>query len=122
VAKLSVGHHNNFPDMSCSITARQFHFIPPSQLEKYNMSNKRILITDNNGDLINMADVHSVKIVNGGVMIAGPNNRLLHFIKVSDKEMATLIRDELITAVEMAAVGKKYQPNWSTGTSISVSE
>jgi hypothetical protein len=81
------------------------------------MSNKRILIKDPNGDLFNMADVHSVKAVNNGVMIVGPNNRPLHFIKVSDKEMAILIRDELITAVEAAAVGRKYQPVWNTGTS-----
>jgi hypothetical protein len=119
VAKLSVGHHNNFPDMSCSVTARQFHFIPPSQLEKQNMSYKRILMKDPNGDLFNMAEVHSVKTVSNGVMIAGPNNRLLHFIKVPDKEMAILIRDELIVAVEAAAVGKKYQPVWNTGTSVS---
>jgi hypothetical protein len=83
------------------------------------MSNKRILIKDNNGDLINMAEVHSVRAVSNGVMIIGPNTRPLHFIRITDKEMAILIRDELITAVEMAAVGKKYQPDWSTGTSVS---
>jgi hypothetical protein len=83
------------------------------------MSDKRILIKDNNGDLINMAEVHSVKAVTNGVMIVGPNNRALHFIKVSDKEMAILIRDELIIAVEAAAVGKKYQPVWNTGSSVS---
>jgi len=82
------------------------------------MSNKRILIKDNNGDLINMAEVHSVRAVSNGVMIAGPNNRLLHFIKIADKEMAILIRDELIAAVQAAAVGKKFQPNWSTDTSV----
>jgi len=82
------------------------------------MSNKRILIQDPNGDLFNVAEIHSVKIVNNGVMITGPNNRLLHFIKIADKEMAILIRDELIAAVQAAAVGKKFQPNWSTDTSV----
>jgi hypothetical protein len=88
-------------------------------MEKYNMSNKRILIKDPNGDLFNVAaDVHAVKIVNSGVMIIGPNNRPLHFIKVSDNEMAILVRDEMALSVEAALEGKKYQPNWSTGTSV----
>jgi hypothetical protein len=83
------------------------------------MSNKRILIKDPNGDLFNMAEVHAVKAVNNGVMIIGPNNRPLHFIKVSGNEMAILVRDELVTAVVEAAAGKTYQPIWSTGTSVS---
>jgi hypothetical protein len=83
------------------------------------MNYKRILIKDPNGDLFNMAEVHAVKIVSNGVMIAGPNNRLLHLIKAAEKERAIFIRDELIIAVEAAAVGKKYQPVWNTGASVS---
>ena len=80
------------------------------------MSNKRTLIKDPNGDLFNVAEVHAVKTVNNGVMIVGPNNRPLHFIKVPDNEMATLIRDEVILAVEAASEGRKYAPLWGSST------
>jgi len=82
------------------------------------MSSKRILIRDPNGDLFNVAEIHSVKTVNNGVMIVGPNNRPLHFIKIADSDMATLVRDEIILSVEAAAEGRKYVPQWGANTNL----
>jgi hypothetical protein len=79
-------------------------------------THKRNLIKDHNGDLFNVSEVQAVKHVTGGVMIFGANNRPLHFIKVADVDMATLIRDEIILSVEAAAEGRKYVPNWASNT------
>lgn len=53
-------------------------------------------------------------------MIVGPNNRPLHFIKVSDNDIATLVRDEIIMSVEAAAEGRKYVPQWGTNNDATV--
>lgn len=77
---------------------------------------KRIFIKVPNGDMINIADVCSVKLASKGVTLFGVTNRLVHFISELDVDMATLIRDEVINSVEAAAEGRKYQPDWDSNT------
>jgi len=55
------------------------------------MRTKRILITLPNGDLINVADVNSVKLASKGVTLFGANSRLSSFCSEPDVEMAILV-------------------------------
>ena len=77
---------------------------------------RRTYITLPNGDLINIAEVHSVKLASKGVTLFGANNKLTYFCNELDTDMATLVRDELVKSVEAAAEGRKYQPQWGAST------
>lgn len=82
------------------------------------MRSKRVLIKDPEGNLFNVADAHGVNLASTGVLILGANHRIIHFIKVADAELATLYRDEIVTAVEEAVAGRRYQPEWTSSPNL----